>query len=200
MAIFTIIGDVSDELRRQLAQSLSNSTELDFNINPATSIVLDPPDDQDGNNGALASLYLFHVAPSPHCRNQRPLPDPVDPSRFLRPPLPLQLRYLLTPLGSDQATNHALLGRAIQHFHDNPFFETVSGTLIGDSFGGAPEEVRVSIEPLSLEQLAQIWSAFNSPFRLSIGFHVELVAIDSGLPAERIPRTEETVVITGIRT
>lgn len=198
MAIFTIIGDVSEELRRQFTQSLSDSTEIDFNIDPTASIVLGPPDAQESNNGTLASLYLFHVAPSAHGRNQRPLPDPLDPARFRRPPLPLRLQYLLTPLGSEEMINHALLGRALQHIHDNPFFETVSGTVIGDSFGGAPDEVRVSVEPMSLEQLMQLWSAFNSPFRLSIGLQVELVAIDSGLPPDRVPRTEETVVVTGL--
>lgn len=199
LAIFTIIGDVSEELRRQLTQSLDNSTELDFNVNPTTSIVLGPPDAQDSDNGTLASLYLFHAAPSAHGRNQRPLPDPVDPSRFRRPPVPLQLRYLLTPLGSEEVTNQALLGRAIQHFHDNPFFETVSGAVIGDSFGGAPSEVRVAIEPLGFEQLTQLWNAFTSPYRLSLVFHVELVAIDSGLPAEHVPRTQEAVVLTGLK-
>lgn len=199
MAVFTIIGDVSEELRRQLSQSLANSTELDFNVNALTSIVLGPPDAQDSNNGLLASLYLFQILPSPHGRNQRPLPDPVDPSRFRRPPVPLQLRYLLTPLTDEEVTNQALLGRAIQHFHDNPFFETVSGSAIGDSFGGAPAEVRVTLEPPSMEQLTQLWSGFDAPFRLALIFQVELVAIDSALPAERTPRTEETVLVTGLK-
>lgn len=65
--------------------------------------------------------------------------------------------------------------------------------------GGAPSEVRISIEAMSFGELTQLWNAFNSPFRLSMVFHVELVAIDSALPPARIPRTEETIVLTGLK-
>lgn len=200
MAGFPIISDVSEELRRQLFESLNSATELEFNVtNAVSSILLGPPDDIDAGNGALASLYLYHLLPSSHLRNQRLLPDRANPDHFRQPPFLVQLHYLLTPLGADEPTKHALLGRVIQHFHDSPSFDTLSGTPIGDGFGGAPRELRVSIDALGFEQLAHLWSAFSAPYRLSLALKVELVAVDSGVPAQRLPRATEVAVLAGLK-
>lgn len=199
MAKFTIIGDVTLELRHQIYSALATATDPIFNLpTEAQAVFIGPPDADTIDARAVAALYLYHLTPSKHLRNQRPLPDPIDPSRFRRPPLPLELRYLAVPL-VDSEVGHQHLGRILQHFNDQGTFSTVDGLPIGDSFGGAANEFRVSIDPLTIEQLGHIWSGFGESFRLSIGLLVEVVAIDSALPPDAVPRVDELHLLTGVR-
>ena len=198
MSSFSVIHDVGIELRRQIYDALASAPDVGFSLSDlTTAIVLSAPGETA--EGARASLYLYHVDIDKHLRNQRPLPDPDQPDGFRRPPLPLQLRYLLTPIDESEPNNHMLLGRVIQHFHDHPSIDALDGTPLGDSFGGASPQLRVRPDLLSMEQLAQIWNAFSTPYRLSIALLVEVVAVDSGRPPRRVPRVVENVVGAGLR-
>lgn len=186
MSAFTILQDVTLLLRDELFGALSSAPGIDLGLTDAlTNILLTAPG-EDGENG-VASLYLYHVELERHLRNQRPLPDREDPSLQRRPPLPLQLRYLLTPTTSTPTNDHLILGRVLQHFHDRPVVP-VPGAPPRDSFGGASPELRVLPETPTVEQLTQVWNALNEPFRLSVVLLVEVVAIDSGLPPRVAPR------------
>ena len=134
-----------------------------------------------------------------HLRNQKPLADRSAAGIFRAPPVPLQLRYLLTPLSGSEENNHLIAGRIIQHFNDFQSFDQVSDPRvpIGDSFGGASPNLRVRYDMLSMEQLSQIWNAFSAPYRLSIALLVETVAVDSGKVPMITPRAEEVLPIVG---
>ena len=197
LAKYTIISDVTLELRRQIYQALVSASDVNFNLGTeAQSIYIGPPDKEDIDSQAVAAIYLYHVIPSKHLRNQRPLPDPTEPGRYRAPPLPLELRYLVIPLADDE-TGHQHLGRIVQYFHDHRSFSELSGEPVGDSFGGGPDALRISIDPLTVERLAQIWGAFNAPYRLTLGLLVELVPIDSALPMDQVPRVDEALILTG---
>jgi len=199
MSNFSVIHDVSLELRRQMFDALASAPDVDFALTDAsTNITLSPPIDI-GDTSVVASLYLYHIDIDKHLRNQDWLPAQAQPDAFRLPPLPLQLRYLLTPVDDEETNNHLLLGRVIQHFHDNPSFSALSGTPLGDSFGGASPELRVRPDLMSMEQLAQIWSAFSTPYRLSVAMLVEVVAVDSGKPPRRVPRVGEKILAAGLR-
>lgn len=197
MSGFGVIHDVSLELRRQVFTVLSATPGTDFFLDDeGTNITFSAPGD-DLPEGTMASLYLYHLDVDKHLRNQRPLPDRSAADLFHRPPLPLQLRYLFTPVGDQEDNNHLLLGRVLQHFHDAPSFATLSGEPVGDSRGGASPELRVRTEMLSLEQLAQIWNALSTPYRLSLPLLIEIVAVDSAAPPRRTPRVETLVPALG---
>lgn len=199
MARFTVIADVTLELRQQIYAALNEAPFVDFALPPISqAIFVGPPDTDDQDDSAVIALYLYQVLPSAHLRNQQPLPDPDDPRLFRKPPLPLELHYLVVPLVEDEV-GHQHLGRIIQHFHDQRSVATLGDEPLGDSFGGAADALRVSISPLTLDQLTQLWSAFNSPYRLSLGLQVQLVPIDSGLPLEERRRVDEAVLVTGTK-
>lgn len=159
---------------------------------------MEPPGDAFPAEAKI-SLYLYHLDIDKHLRNQKPLADRSVTGVFRAPPVPLQLRYLLTPLSGDEGNNHLIAGRVIQHFNDFQNFDQVSDPRvpIGDSFGGASSNLRVRYDMLSMEQLSQIWNAFSAPYRLSISLLVETVAIDSGKVPIVMPRAEEVVPIIG---
>lgn len=198
MSTFSVVHDVSIDLQSQIATALRNTPDVDFDLGPGVGkISLISPGDKFPED-TVASLYLYHLDIDKFLRNQKLLPDPVSERQFRRPPLPLQLRYLFTPLGTDEPTNHLVLGRVLQHFHDNPVFSTLSGTPVGNSYGGANREIRVRPDMLSLEQLTQMWSAFSAPYRAAVSFLVEIIAIDSGQPPVEIVRTGEVIPATGL--
>ncbi len=197
MAGFGVIRDISRELRGQVFAALEATPDVDFALDGVLArLSLQPP--ADGLDASvIASLYLYHVEVDKHLRNQRRLPDRTAEDLFRNPPLPLQLRYLFTPVSEDEETNQLLLGRIIQHFHDYPTVALLEGTPLGDSHGGASPALRVRPDLLTLEQLSQIWNAFSRPYRVAVSLLVEVVAIDSGLPPVRGTRVVEMASATG---
>ena len=196
---YSVIHDISLELRQQVFAALDSAPDMQLSLtNAAANISLSPPNDIS-ESSVRASLYLYHVDIDKHLRNQRLLPDSMQSDAFRLPPLPLQLRYLLTPVDDDETKNHLLLGRVIQHFHDEPIISVLGGTPLGNSFGGAAPSLRVRSDLMSMEQLAQIWSAFSTPYRLSFSILVEVVAVDSAKPARKVPRVAEHVLGAGIK-
>lgn len=198
MSSFAVVQETSLELRRQIFTALDTTPDTDFGLNgDIDRIQVGPPGD-DLPNGTLASLFLYHIDIDRHLRNQRPLPDRSDAALQRRPPLPLQFRYLFTPVDDDETMNHLVLGRVLQHFHDSPAVTSLGGIPLDDSFGGASPALRVKPDMLSVEQLSQIWNAFSTPYRLSVGFLVDTAAVDSGEPPLRAPRVEELLTATGL--
>ncbi len=197
MSHFEILNEVTIELRRQIFEALQETPNINFGGGGTLDRITSNSPSEKLETGTVASLYLYHIDINQHARNQLPLADRSRPNNFRKPPLPLQLRYLFTPLDDDEGVNQMLLGRVLQHFHDFPSFETVSGQAIGDAFGGASSQLHVKPDLLSLEQLSQLWNAFSAPYRIALGFLVEVVAIDSGKPPERLERVGEFLAVTG---
>lgn len=125
------------------------------------------------------SLYLYRVEINGTHRNlvQR---TTVDGRRFL-PSLPLDLHYLLTPWAKDAAKQQRLLGWCMRALEDTPILP--SGLL--NHFCPDPETFRSSetvelvAEPLSLQDLTNIWDTFKPTVQLSAGYVVRMVVIDS---------------------
>lgn len=198
MSGFNVIHDVSLELRSQIFQALLATPGSDFNLTTeAENITLTPPSEGLADT-VQASLFLYHLDIDKHLRGQRPLPDRARDDRFYQPPLPLQLRYMFTPLADTEEDNLSLLGRVMQHMHDTPVLTALGGVPLDDSRGGASAALRVRADMLTLEQLTQMWNALSRPYRLSVGFLVEVVAIDSGLPARIGRRVGEIAQGTGL--
>ena len=191
----SVISEITAEIRRQLFDAFTASPDHDLGLAGVESISLQAPKDLDQN--AVASLYLYRVAIDEHLRNQGPLADRADKDLLRRPPLPLRLHYLFTPVSEEEDVNQILVGRLFQHFHDFPSFTTLSGVPLGDSHGGAPPALRVVPETLTLEQLSQLWTAFSASLRAGAPFRVETVAIDSAQPPRRALRTEQLVTAIG---
>lgn len=195
MPRFSVLHDISRALQAQIIGALATAPDVSFDADD-TTIVLSPPSEALGAE-VQAALYLYHIAVDPHLRNQQRLPDGADPSLFIRPPLPLQLRYLFVPLGAVEADNQLLLGRVLQHFHDVPTFRPAPGSPLAENRGGVPDTLRVRSDFAGFEALSQLWSALSRPFRLSAGFMVDIAAVDSATAAQAMPRVAQTATATG---
>lgn len=175
MSDYTAIADVGETLIRLLRDNMSD-------LIPSGSIVLLSPADVEGQNIRL-TLFLYSVVENPHLKNQEM--HEVSPAQLRYPPLSLDLQYLLTTYASTVIPDrtertleeHRILGRAMRIFYDNAI---LSGSILQGGLAGKNEELRITLNPISLEELNKIWSVFpNISYRASVSYLVTPVRINS---------------------
>jgi hypothetical protein len=125
------------------------------------------------------SLFLYNVAISTARRNLPPkvLPD----GRHVRDPISLDLFYLLTPWARSAARQHSLLAWAMRVIDDTPtlpapFLNHYAPTA--DTFRD-DETVTLVNEPISLQDIYNIWEIHKQNMQVSVAYLARVVAIDS---------------------
>ena len=178
MSDFDIILRVSNGLRSNILSGLANIA--DFNIPRRDSVERISSGPPDGASGAeiIASLYLYRVDILPHLR-QRPA-EPLNDRSSMPSPTPLRLHYLFTPCGASEAINQLMLGRSLQYFSDFPVFQLTEGSQGGSEAGVS--QCRLTVDTLSTEQLAQLFTAFCTPYRTALPLFVDGISMDSRVP------------------
>ena len=197
MSAFTIINDISLEVRRRIFSSLNSAPGVTLNFtNETTNIVFTPPQETP-DNGARLSLYLYHIGVNGEMRNRRLLSREHHSDELLLPPLPLELRYIATPM-DDEENNQLIIGRLLQFIYDHATLDTIDGEPVENSLSGTPR-LRITPDLMNVEQLSQLWNAFSQPFRLSIAFQVDVVAVDSARAPVVAPRVVDMLAVSGVK-
>ena len=194
MPDFSAINGIATALQAQCVASLNSASEINFTVS-SDSFVLGPPS-RNLASSVVSCLYLYHAGIDPHLRNQRMFSAPAEPSLMISPPLPLQRRFLLVPRHSDEDNHQLILGRILQHFHDAPVFRPTPGSALASSRGENIEKIRVRHDQASYQDLATLWSGLAEPYRLSAGFIVDTITIDSAKPSEPVARVDEILGAT----
>ena len=125
------------------------------------------------------SLYLYRIA-SNQARRRLP-PRPAPDGRFYRAPLDLDLYYLLSAWAKSAVRQQHLLGWAMRVLEDTSILLASSlnqYSLDPETFR-AMETVELIGEPLSLQDLSNIWSIIKLNPQTSVGYIARLVSIDS---------------------
>ncbi len=172
MAGSAAISHVSQSLRSLLQAAFTNAGPF-----VGTGIELRSPREIGTPAGGanLVSLWLYRVQRFGELENAPPRLGPDG--RLVPAPLPLTLHYLLTPLTADELTSHRLLGHAMQAMN--------SHARLGPEFTHAalsgPQEdaLGIHVERQSFEDCLRVWQALGEPYRLSVPYFVQYVAIDS---------------------
>jgi hypothetical protein len=143
------------------------------------SVYIGPLDDPDAA-GDQAVLFLYRVAVNGDLRNSThvlPPAAPGQPQRQFDGSLPLDLYYLLTAGNAEtggEGPALATLGRAMQVLNGSP-------TLTGIDVRG--ETVRVTLDPVSTEEMSRIWTLFPAAnYRTSVVYLATPVWIDPVAP------------------
>lgn len=183
----TTIANVEETLITLLRNNLE-----DLVVNPNEQIVPLSPADVAEQQIRL-TLFLYSVVETPSLRNE-PFPSSSSTeSRF--PPLSLDLYYMLTCYPSETINDltdrtldtRLILGRAMRVFYDNGI---LSGTILQGDLAETQEELRITLNPITVEDLTRIWSVFpDTPYRTSISYLVTPVRIRS----ERLARAQRVV-------
>lgn len=162
-----------------------------------TTLPLDRVRNGDGDSsGNQLNLFLYHAEPSASWRNTE-LPRQVRPGEGGHPPLALNLYYMLTAYGQSDSelVAHVLLGTAMRILHDHSVLgrAEIRAALAQSGLDAQVERVRITPQPVSLDEVSKLWTGFQSEYRLSAAYQVAVVLIES----QRAPRAPLPVLRRG---
>ncbi|MGD8276511.1 MAG: DUF4255 domain-containing protein [Gemmatimonadota bacterium] len=174
MSEYTVIADVGKTLVNILWQEISADPVVSAQIDAASKISLESPFDLKGNNSVRLSVYLYRIVEDPHSKNRYPVPGPVGMQR--KPPLTLDLFYLVTPLLGSPEDQQIVLGKVMQVFYDRAVIE---GSDLAGGLAGTDESLHLILNPVSLEESTRIWNALEQGYRLSVCYVARVAMVDS---------------------
>lgn len=159
--------------------------ELFASITPSITTTTKTPDQIDKSP---LNLFLYQVAKNPTWQNQD-LPQ-QSKGQPARPLLAINLYYMITAGEDNQINAHEKLGKAMLKLHDNP---VLSGFDSDSGIKNQVDPIRVTFQPLNLDEMSKLWSTFQTPYRLSAAYEVSVVLIES----ERVSPTPLPVTRRG---
>jgi hypothetical protein len=203
MSDFRGVGAVSATLQTLLSDRMQLPSGVAGPI-PVTvgAPVEDPAPDTATAEPARVNLFLYRVTENAALKNQE-IPGHGHPGAYGHPPLSLCLHYLVTAYGTttqndltDERLAHDLLGSAMRVLHDfaivddrlrrlvvPPIGTPILDATLLDEF----ERMKVTLEPLTLDDLSKLWTALERRVRVSAPYEVSVVQIESRRP-RRFPR------------
>jgi hypothetical protein len=167
---------------------------------------------------AGVNIYLYRTSLDAVSRNDE-LPGRTSDGTTLRarPRVPVSLHYLLTFHGKDdELVPQRLLGATLAALHTHPI---VGSDLVDEvvaeatdqppthpylaltDLADAEEVVRVSPDPMSLDELSKLWSVFfQSPYQLSATYVASAVRLEesSGTPVPAPPVLQPRLTVRGL--
>jgi hypothetical protein len=181
------IAAVTTTLRHLLQQRFDTDG---FNVTVTTR----PPDKarDNNNNGNQVNLFLYQTQINAAWRNMD-IPTQVKPGETGQSPLPLNLYYLLTAYAQNddfpEPTSHRLLGQAMSVFHDHAILSSEDikaalPNLVEYDLYDQVERVRITSQPLSMDELSKLWTTFQTQYRISAAYEVAVVLIESTRPTK----------------
>jgi hypothetical protein len=163
-----------------------------------------PPDQlkTGADEEAGLNLFLYKTSHNTTLRNHALPAFDARGDRVNNGPLALDLHYLLMAYGKDEYQAEILMGYAMQLLHETPVLSRkaiqeslsaipslqVSGSILPAAYQALAaadlseqiETVKICAEPLGVEDLSKLWSAFQANhFRLTAGYTASVVLIQS---------------------
>lgn len=198
MSQYPVIHAVDETLRSLITDHLDTTSTQILDSDPAKYISFKPPhrliaDNPPSKN--YISLFLYRVVENSEIKN-RSL-EPRNGNRLQYPPLALNLFYLVTPLMKDNENDddeavknaHKLLGKIMQIFYDHAI---IKGVELRGVLQNTTEELRIILNPISMEDITKLWSSFMRPYYLSVSYEVKVLYVDSEreVGAEQVRRKQ----------
>lgn len=157
-----------------------------------------PPDRVTTDAGL--NLFFYQVTPNPGWRNEC-LPSRNSRSeRIANQPLALDLHYLISAYGAADLFSEILLGSAMQTLHEKPFLDRneirnllsppplpevdpILNVLDESGLADQLEQIKVTPEYLSNEDMSKLWSAVQSNYRSSVAYVATVILIEAEKPS-----------------
>lgn len=170
MGDFGVVADVSTIIVRRLERAM-------LELGSGATAILDDLSKPVEAAVPTLTVFLYEIAEDPTSRNRPPVRSlPPNPPTTRKPPMALLLRYLITPWGGSQETQHQMIGKALQVFYDDAIWQ---GEELSGSLAGTTDVLQFTLTPLTLDQKSWIWYAIQKPYRLSLNYEVRVVNLDS---------------------
>jgi hypothetical protein len=174
MSDYTVLADIGDSLVSILFQELNGDPQVKGLIDSEDRISLESPADLANNNSVRLSIYLYRLIEDPHMKNRFPVEGTGGRTR--KPPLTLDLFYLVTPHVGTPREQQIVLGKTMQVLYDRAI-------LVGANPSGplalSGEEIRMILNPVSLEETTRVWQALEISYRLSVCYTARVAIVNS---------------------
>lgn len=171
---------VDDAVKEAVPNNIPNDVKPTNQIQDVTTLPLDKARDSNATTNQV-NLFLYHTVLNAAWRNQD-LPRQARPGELSQPPLALNLYYLITAYGQDnnELISQFLLGRAMRVLHDHALLmpSEISNALAASELHDQIERVRITPQPLSIEDISKLWMTFQTQYRFSAAYEVSVVLID----------------------
>lgn len=206
MADFFAVAAVSRTLRTLLLDRMRTGV----------AVTIAPPDlTIDGLDGQRVNLYLMQVNENANLKNDQGF-SRGHPASYGRPPLSLNLRYLMTSHSDSETqpesdiTAQEILGDAMQVMHEfGNHLDTLTQVTLAPPAMMEPildpgltdeiERLKITLHPVTLEDVTKVWSALSEEnFRRSIVYEVTVVQIFPEEATRVAPPVEERRVFVSL--
>lgn len=138
------------------------------------------------------SLYLYRLSVSGSRRN---LPPTVGADgRKYRPPIPLDLNYLLTAWAKTAARQQRLLSWALRTLQDAPVLPAsfLNNYAPEHDVFRPHEAIELVFDSLSLQDMNNLWSVMKQAPPLSVTYIVRMIAVESEVAIDETAREVQT--------
>jgi hypothetical protein len=174
MGDYTVLAEVSESLSGVLWEEIQSDPQVHGLIDNENRISLESPFDLQNNDSVKLSIYLYRIIENAATKNQFPVQG--NGAQLRKPPLTLDLLYLVTPLVGLPRDQQIILGKVMQVFYDRAILQ---GADLTGSLATAGEEIRVILNPVALEETTRVWQAMEMSYRLSMVYLVRVAMVDS---------------------
>jgi hypothetical protein len=189
LAIAAVTATLRDLLTRVVDPlPIDPSTDNSLTDTDVTTKPIEKAREAEGRN--QLNIFLYQITPSAAFRNME-MPGTTHRHETGPFPLALDLHYLLTAYGAsfDELRAQRVLGRAMSLLHDNAVLSAAAlkAALADNDLALQPERVRITPRGMTAEEISKLWSAFQTPYRLSVAYDVSVVLIHSAKPLRAAP-------------
>jgi uncharacterized protein DUF4255 len=185
-----------------LQSILQQNVVLDPDLNDTTVTILPLDLARAKNTNNQLNLFLYMIARNAAWVNAD-MPRQVKPGESAISPLPLNLYFLLTAFGRDddaaQPFGHELFGKAMSILYDHPVLSgddiraATQAALPRNDLDKQLDRLRITLHPLTIDELSKLWTGFAMQYRLSAAYEVGVTLIES----TRATRTGLPVIARG---
>jgi hypothetical protein len=185
MPDYTAIADIGASLVRVLWEEIQVDPQLVAIIDNENRISLQSPYDLRSDDSVRLSIYLYRICENPFTKNGALVQG--TGGKLRKPPLTLDLFYLITPMVGSPREQQLVLGKVMQVLYGRSIVE---GTDLQGSLAGLDQPLHVILNPLTLDEVSNVWQAMELSYRLSVGYTVRIAILDSkeewsGVPVTR---------------
>jgi hypothetical protein len=175
MGDYTVVADAGQSIVNVLWEEIQADPQVNTLISSESAISLESPADLAGNNSVRVSIYLYRIVEDPYMKNAYQS-VPGDGGAQRKTPLTLDLYYLITPLVGAPRDQQIVLGKIMQVLYDRAILQ---GTDLSGTLATGNQQLRVVLNPGSLEESTRVWQALEIPYRLSLCYLARVAMIDS---------------------
>lgn len=188
MATVRAVAAVSNTIVHLLASRYSAAA---FNLNPLEFRVYVASDfARPMEAGVSVFLYRMYVNAV-----QRTPPGRIGADgRRLRPPLPLDLHFLITAWARDASLQHSIAGWMMRVLEDTPSLPAGLLNHGGQEIFAPDESVELAVAEIDTETLFRIWEVIGAnSYQISVPYVARCVRIESELAHESAGPVQERV-------